>query len=125
MCLDSNKIVDELFNCSDFNIIHDGDLSRFEKIKKCISVDKEVFFQYLKVCWKNPNQQYNCSKCEKCMLTIIFIGLVNSSYLNELCSFKVKENNLPQLIKQFCSKKYNDIHMNFYKQDIISIIQNI
>lgn len=124
MCLDSNKIVDELFNCSDFNIIHDGDLSRFEKIKKCISIDKETFFQYLKVCWKNPNQEYNCSKCEKCIVTMIFIGLVNSAYLNELSTFKIKENNLPQLIKQFCSKNIND-NYNIYKQDIISILKNV
>lgn len=125
ICLDSNKIVDELFNCSDFNIIHDGNLSRFEKIKKCISVDKETFFKYLKVCWKNPNQEYNCSMCEKCMLTMIFIGLVDSSYLNELYTFKVRESDLPRLIKHVCSKNHQDFHHIFYKHDIVSILQKM
>ena len=60
--LDSNKTSDELFSSKNVIIKHVGNYTRLEKIHKCISIDSDTFFKYLKVCWENPNEEYNCSK---------------------------------------------------------------
>ena len=33
-------------------------------------VDEEAAWRTLRVCWRNPEQAYNCGECEKCLRTM-------------------------------------------------------
>lgn len=66
---------DKYYSSTKLNIIHDGYLTRNDKIEYITNFDITCL-DYLRVCWKNPGQVYNCSKCEKCCRTMfpIFIN---------------------------------------------------
>lgn len=125
MCMDSNKVVDELYSASGLRVVHDGDYRRHEKIERSIAADKDTYFKYLKVCWKNPNEAYNCSRCEKCVLTMVFVGLLNPKYLEELQTFELHGRSFNDLFESFVSKQYSDFHYNLYKRDMLEIAQRI
>ena len=63
---------DPHYSSSRLNIRTQGDLNRIQKIEHILRIDPSVL-NYLRVCWLNPNQVYNCSKCDKCLRTMIAI----------------------------------------------------
>lgn len=91
---------DHLYGSSFLDICHDGQEYRCGKVKKLIDLNRRIVFDYLKVCFSNTNQLYNCSKCEKCNRTLIIIYSINPDYLKELKTFntqsfiKIKDNFL-------------------------------
>lgn len=64
---------DPHFSSSRLNIRTHGDLNRIQKIERILRIDPTTVLQYLRVCWLNPNQVYNCSKCDKCLRTMVAI----------------------------------------------------
>jgi hypothetical protein len=60
---------DKYYSSYKLNIIHDGYLTRNDKIDYITNFDIRCL-DYLRVCWKNPEQSYNCSECEKCSRTM-------------------------------------------------------
>lgn len=53
---------------------------------------KQLAFDNLKVCWVNSDKRFNCSKCEKCMRTIVSIGIVDEEYLKKLKIFIIDKS---------------------------------
>ena len=73
----SSLYLDKYYSSENLNIVNEDSIGRNDKLKYIIKKNKNIVFKYLKVCWKNPNQEYNCSKCEKCLRTIIPIGIMD------------------------------------------------
>ncbi|WKZ81969.1 MAG: hypothetical protein QY307_07700 [Acidimicrobiia bacterium] len=40
--------------------------------------DHQVALDHLRVCWRNPNGEFNCNRCEKCIRTRIALALVGA-----------------------------------------------
>ena len=63
-------VSDPLWSSAAVQIEHDGaDLSRVEKIA-AIARDRRAL-AWLRVCYENPDQTYNCGTCEKCVRTML------------------------------------------------------
>ena len=91
---------DKFYSSYKLNITHDGYLPRNDKVDYIISYDVKSL-DFLRVCWQNPNQSYNCSNCEKCYRTIypIYInGLFDKAYTfgNRIPEIKYKNNKSSQ-----------------------------
>lgn len=60
----THPALDHLMGDDSLEIVHDGiNVTRAEKIE-FISESSQAL-KYLRVCYKNPNQNYNCCECEK------------------------------------------------------------
>jgi hypothetical protein len=67
----SHPNVDPLWSNEQLQFIHDGnEANRSQKILWQLSNSK-VALKHLRVCWKNPNNKYNCGECGKCIRTKI------------------------------------------------------
>lgn len=66
----SHPLIDPLWSSEYAEIIHDGaEYSRNQKVA-VIARHPEIL-KYLRVCWRNPDNSYNCGQCEKCIRTMI------------------------------------------------------
>jgi hypothetical protein len=66
----SHPLLDPLWSSSVVHVEHDGaDVSRPEKIARIVR-DREAL-GWLRVCYRNPDQAYNCGRCEKCVRTML------------------------------------------------------
>ena len=101
----STFYIDHLYNSEFLNIIHDGDCNRVDKIKYLLNF-KDVIFKYLKVCYENPSQKYNCSKCEKCIRTFLPIGIINRDYLKDLKTFNIDITQFDEIKNIYLNHKF-------------------
>jgi hypothetical protein len=66
----SHVLVDPLWSIECMEIEHDGcEVSRPEKVARIAQVD--IALRSLRVCWRNPDNAYNCGLCEKCLRTMV------------------------------------------------------
>jgi hypothetical protein len=66
----STPLTDPLLGSASFTVRHDGAAaSRIEKVAMVAQWPQAL--QYLRVCWEGPNKGRNCSRCEKCIRTIL------------------------------------------------------
>jgi hypothetical protein len=80
--------LDKLWSTEYLSIAHDGtEYNRFEKIINVIS-KSNLAFKYLRVCPQNIKGKYNCSKCFKCLITMIY--LICAKALNKFETFDKK-----------------------------------
>lgn len=71
----SHPLLDPLWSTASLSVIHDGcEVDRFEKIKYKVS-HSDLALKTIKVCYKNPLNQYNCCECEKCLRTMMQLRL--------------------------------------------------
>lgn len=67
----SHPVVDPLWSSGATEFLHDGcEASRMEKILWRVAGSKPVL-SGLRVCYKNPDEAYNCGECEKCVRTMV------------------------------------------------------
>lgn len=70
-------LLDPLWSTEALEFVHDG--GEFTRIDKVAFISEfDLALQYLRVCSKNPNSDYNCGKCEKCLRTMINLHLVGA-----------------------------------------------
>jgi hypothetical protein len=66
----SHVLTDERWSTENLQIIYDGlELSRLGKAR--VVGQNELAMQTLRVCWANPDNDYNCGRCEKCLRTMV------------------------------------------------------
>lgn len=66
----SNPISDGLLSSDAFQTVHDGAaFTRSDKIRELLNWPEAL--QYLRVCWQGKQRDRNCSRCEKCIRTIL------------------------------------------------------
>jgi hypothetical protein len=63
-------LLDQLWSSAAVMVEHDGaEATSAEKIA-AIARDRQAL-RWLRVCYKNPDQAYNCGRCEKCVRTML------------------------------------------------------
>jgi hypothetical protein len=66
----SHPLLDPLWSSGCVQVEHDGaNVSRPEKIRTIVR-DRDAL-GWLRVCYRNPDQAYNCGRCEKCLRTML------------------------------------------------------
>ena len=71
----SNPQTDPLWSTETLEFIHDGTVTRLEKIKSLAA--HQYALDLLRVCYQGST--YNCSRCEKCVRTMISLRLLGLS----------------------------------------------
>jgi hypothetical protein len=87
----SHFMLDEHYSSSMFNIKHNGDIRRTEKVKFITNYDIKCL-EHLRVCYVNKNQDYNCTECKKCLRTLYMLELLG--YKNKAATFKQNANGI-------------------------------
>lgn len=65
----SGPLIDRLWSSGSIDIKHYSPrYSRLDKIR-IINEETPELLRYVRVCWKNPDGEYNCGICEKCLRT--------------------------------------------------------
>lgn len=73
----SHPLLDPLLSGDEQEIVHDGaDLTRLAKL--ALIADDPVAMANLRVCWKAVHE-LNCSRCEKCLRTMIALTIVGAA----------------------------------------------
>jgi hypothetical protein len=73
----SHPLVDPLWSTDRVSIEYDGgEASRHEKV--AYIANNAAAMKYLRVCWRNPDNSYNCGECEKCLRTMLALMMVDA-----------------------------------------------
>lgn len=73
----SHPLLDPLWSTEAVEIVHDGaEASRNEKVEYLARMPGAL--AHLRVCWKNPDNRYNCGRCEKCLRTMLNLLTVDA-----------------------------------------------
>jgi hypothetical protein len=121
----SHPLLDRLWGADRVEVVHDGaGLTRVEKLEEL--ADSEVARRALRVCWRNPEDAYNCCRCEKCVRTMVTLEILGvrerfetfpapldlgevalihpgnrpeAAYWREILTLAVREQAAPELIE--------------------------
>lgn len=75
----SNPLLDRLWSSTALQVVHySARFSRLEKIKLLRDYAPSLLAQ-IRVCWKNPDNVYNCGLCEKCLRTKSELAVAGAS----------------------------------------------
>ncbi len=73
----SHPLLDPLWSTELTTIIHDGcEAIRIEKVARIAHSD--IALRWLRTCWENPNGEYNCGRCGKCLRTMAALRLAGA-----------------------------------------------
>jgi len=74
----SHPSTDHLWGTEKLTFVHDGaDVTRIEKVKQEIA-KSPVALTHLRVCYMNVRGTYNCSRCDKCLRTMISLKIAGT-----------------------------------------------
>jgi hypothetical protein len=66
----SHPLLDPLWRNEGMEVVHDGcEATRVEKVRSISASDTAL--RWLRVCWQNGGDAYNCGRCEKCLRTMV------------------------------------------------------
>src|SRR5262249_54154050 len=70
----SHPLLDPLWSTESLALSHDGcEARRLEKVQ--LIAGSPIALSTLRVCWENPDNAYNCGRCEKCLRTMIALHI--------------------------------------------------
>lgn len=73
----SHPLLDPLWTTERTSIVHDGcEATRMDKVAAVARSD--VALRWLRVCWENPNGEYNCGRCGKCLRTMASLRIAGA-----------------------------------------------
>jgi hypothetical protein len=73
----SHPLLDPLWSTERTTIVHDGcEARRIDKVPSIVRSD--VALRWLRVCWENPNGEYNCGRCGKCLRTMVSLRIAGA-----------------------------------------------
>jgi hypothetical protein len=68
----SHCLTDPLWSTEDLAVVHEGcEASRYGKVERFI--DNETMRRYLRICFENPEDGYNCGHCHHCYRMMAFL----------------------------------------------------
>lgn len=114
-----------LFSTHNLRIYSEGEgMTRMDKLKTVVKY--EPSYKYLNVCLREEN---NCSKCEKCVRTLLGIDALGElEKYNDVFDIKYyrkhKKWYIQQLVKQKSLKKHDYIELSAYFKDEITFIMH-
>src|SRR2546430_360740 len=69
--------LDPLWSTEGTEIVHDGNQTgRPQKVARI--AQSEAALRWLRVCWENRDQAYNCGRCEKCLRTMVNLRIAGA-----------------------------------------------
>ena len=81
---------DHLYSSDSLSFFHDGlERNRYEKIEYIISQDVTILNECLRVCFNKDRSEYNCSRCEKCLRTMISLEMFDCLKRSKVFSKKI------------------------------------
>lgn len=84
----SHPMVDSLFSCDRQNIVHYSSCAtRLQKVE-VIGTHAPGLLRSLRVCWRNPDNAYNCGRCEKCIRTHLQLEALGLGHLCQSLALK-------------------------------------
>jgi hypothetical protein len=89
----SHPFIDPLWSSEALQIVHDG--ATYNRVEKLLALARDRrALQWLRVCWQNPGDAYNCGRCGKCtrvMIVLRALGILGESptFPNELDTERV------------------------------------
>jgi hypothetical protein len=108
--------IDKFYSSSFLEIITDGYKTRNTKIEYLLRTDLR-FLDYLRVCWENQDNEYNCGKCEKCIRTLIII--YKNGYINLAKTFAMDTSkNLLDCYEKLFVNNENKYSVNSYNENV-------
>lgn len=114
----SDHNLDKHYSSLHLHISTHGNIDRFQKTQfLCLHKKNKLVFDNLKVCWINSNKKFNCSKCDKCIRTIISIGAVDEKNLTKLKTFIINKS-FDELKKNYFSKNDHNFVTKSHKNSI-------
>lgn len=73
----SHLILDPLWSTEHLSFVHDGcEANRLDKMR--LIAKYPIVLDTLRVCFMNPNNEYNCGCCEKCLRTMVALHIVGA-----------------------------------------------
>ena len=106
----SQVMIDESWSTETLEIIYDGlELSRLGKAS--VVGQNDLAMHTLRVCWANPDNDYNCGRCEKCLRTMVNLQIAGA--LERCTTFAV-----PLSLKRVSRLTF------FYQNDLIYLEEN-
>jgi hypothetical protein len=73
----THPILDPLWSTESTELVHDGcEAAKMEKVARVAACDAAV--RTRRVCYENPNGDYNCGRCRKCLNTMVSLRLVGA-----------------------------------------------
>jgi len=93
----SHPSTDHLWGTEKLIFVHDGtDVTRLEKVKREVA-KSPVALTHLRVCYMNVRDAYNCSRCEKCLRTMIILRIAGALDQAETFSPTIDEDLVSKL----------------------------
>ncbi len=107
----SHPLLDPLWSSGAVQVEHDGgNVSRVDKIAAIVQ-DRHGL-GWLRVCYKNPDQTYNCGTCEKCVRTMLSLHALGA--LEQAATFPNTVS--PRAVRSLRFK--NDLSLAFVKENV-------
>ena len=76
----SNPMTDGMFSSEAFPILHDG--AGFARLEKTRAIAQwPAVSKYVRVCWKGPQYDRNCCKCQKCVSVMFHFRLIGMPHV--------------------------------------------
>jgi hypothetical protein len=116
----SHPLLDPLWSTETLTVIHDGcEATRPEKIRWQLG-RSPLALSSLRVCFVNPDNAYNCGRCEKCLRTMV--NLEAAGVLDQCSTFDApldldRVRGLPLTTRQVRMAKDNLIHLDRFRGD--------
>jgi len=112
----SHPLLDPLWSSERLQFVHDGcEVNRVEKAKLISHYDIAV--ESLRVCYKNPDQVYNCGTCEKCLRTMVNLRCVG---VLERCSTFDK----PLDVKRVAEIRASDLNTIAFLRENLEMLES-
>lgn len=100
----SHPLIDPLWSTEQLDFIHYGcHASRMDKLKTV--KNSKLALHYLRVCWENPKNEYNCGTCEKCLRTMLPLEIWGMLTESRTFSHKIDNSTLTSVLNRLPLQK--------------------
>ena len=111
----SHPLLDPLWSSDHLEFVHDGcEATRVKKVR--MIAEHEIPMAHLRVCWVNPDEAYNCGRCEKCTRTMINLHVAGA--LQRCQTF-----DRPLTVRQVLRMNRKDFTAFFYAENLAALEQ--
>ncbi len=98
----SSPVIDPFWSTEKLAVRYDSfNKSRVQKIESISALPESL--KYLRVCWQNPGNAYNCGQCEKCIRTMISLFCLGKleqaeTFPHEIPIQRFRELKIPPIV---------------------------
>ncbi|MFM7071732.1 MAG: hypothetical protein ACKO38_08085 [Planctomycetota bacterium] len=122
----SHQDLDPQWSTSNLRLFHDEPIYRLRKLKRIAA--EPILRRNLRVCWENLSIQGNCSRCGKCVRTMLVLLAANQ--LRHFQSFdqrtpltKILEG--PVIESESTGKRYQEILADGLPEDVADAVRRL